>query len=63
MKAVVIREYGGPEVLRYEDCPDPVAQAGEVLVRVAAASINPIDTFERAGLTKRCCCSRENQLT
>lgn len=52
MKAVVIREYGGPEVLRYEDCADPVVKAGEVLVRVAAAGINPIDTFERAGVTK-----------
>jgi NADPH:quinone reductase-like Zn-dependent oxidoreductase len=52
MKAAVIHGYGGPEVLRYEDYPDPVAGPGEVLVRVAAASINPIDTFERAGLTK-----------
>jgi NADPH:quinone reductase-like Zn-dependent oxidoreductase len=52
MKAIVIHQYGGPEVLKFEDFPDPVAGAGEVLVRVAAASINPIDTFERAGLTK-----------
>jgi NADPH:quinone reductase-like Zn-dependent oxidoreductase len=52
MKAIVMRAYGGPEVLKYEDCPDPVVGPGEVLVRVAAASINPVDTFERAGLTK-----------
>ncbi len=52
MKAVVIQAYGGPEVLRIADYPDPVPGAGEVLVRVAAASINPVDTFERAGLTK-----------
>jgi NADPH:quinone reductase-like Zn-dependent oxidoreductase len=52
MRAIVIHCYGGPEVLKFEDFPDPVAAAGEVLVRVAAASINPIDTFERAGLTK-----------
>jgi NADPH:quinone reductase-like Zn-dependent oxidoreductase len=52
MKAIVIHEYGGPEVLKFEDYPDPVAGSGEVLVRVAAASINPIDTLERAGLTK-----------
>lgn len=52
MKAIVIHEYGGPDVLKYEDCPDPVPGAGEVLVRVAAASINPIDIMERAGLTK-----------
>jgi NADPH:quinone reductase-like Zn-dependent oxidoreductase len=52
MKAIVIHEYGGPEVLKYEDYPDPVLQPGEVLVRVAAAGINPIDTYERAGQTK-----------
>jgi NADPH:quinone reductase-like Zn-dependent oxidoreductase len=52
MKAIVIRHYGGPEVLKLEDYADPVAGTGEVLVRVAAASINPVDTFERAGLTK-----------
>jgi len=49
MKAIVIREYGGPEVLKFEDCPDPAAGAGEVVVRVAAASINPIDIIERSG--------------
>jgi NADPH:quinone reductase-like Zn-dependent oxidoreductase len=52
MKAIVIHQYGGPEVLKYEEYPGPVAGPGEVLVRVAAASINPIDTYERAGLTK-----------
>ena len=52
MKAIVIHEYGGPDVLKYEDYPDPAPGAGEVLVRVAAASINPIDIMERAGLTK-----------
>jgi len=52
MKAIVIHEYGGPEVLKYEDHPDPVVGPGDVLVQVAAASINPIDTYERAGLTK-----------
>lgn len=52
MKAAVIHEYGGPEVLKYEDYPDPVLQQGEVLVRVAAAGINPIDAYVRAGQTK-----------
>jgi len=52
MKAIVIHQYGGPEVLKFEDVPDPVAGAGEVVLRVAAASINPIDIAERAGLTK-----------
>jgi NADPH:quinone reductase-like Zn-dependent oxidoreductase len=52
MKAVVVHQYGGPEVLKYEDYPDPVADPGEVLVRVAAASVNPLDYKRRAGLTK-----------
>ena len=52
MKAVVVHQYGGPEVLRFEDYPDPVPGPGEVLVRVAATSVNPIDYKRRAGLTK-----------
>ncbi len=52
MKASVIHEYGGPQVLRYEDYPDPVLQPGEVLVRAAAAGVNPIDALERSGQTK-----------
>jgi NADPH:quinone reductase-like Zn-dependent oxidoreductase len=52
MKAIVIHEYGGPEVLKYEEYPDPVPGTGEVLVRVAASSVNPIDYKRRAGLTK-----------
>jgi NADPH:quinone reductase-like Zn-dependent oxidoreductase len=51
MKAVVVHKYGGPEVLKFEDCPDPVPGAGEVLVRVADASVNPLDYKRRAGLT------------
>jgi NADPH:quinone reductase-like Zn-dependent oxidoreductase len=52
MKAIVVHEYGGPEVLKFEEYPDPVLGRGEVLVRVAAASVNPIDFKRRAGLTK-----------
>src|ERR1700749_3268134 len=52
MKAIVVHEYGGPEVLKFEEFPDPVPGPGEVLVRVAAASVNPIDYKRRAGLTK-----------
>lgn len=52
MKASVMHAYGGPEVMQYEEFPDPVAAAGEVLVRVAAASINPVDLMQRAGNTK-----------
>lgn len=52
MKAIVVHQYGGPEVLKFEEYPDPVPGPGEVLVRVAAASVNPIDYKRRAGLTK-----------
>jgi NADPH:quinone reductase-like Zn-dependent oxidoreductase len=49
MRAVVNYEYGGPDVLKYTDYPDPVAGPGEVLVRVAAAGVNPVDIIERTG--------------
>ncbi len=49
MKAVRIHEYGGPEVLRYEDVPRPEPGPGEVLVRVHAAGVNPIDWKVRQG--------------
>jgi NADPH:quinone reductase-like Zn-dependent oxidoreductase len=52
MKAVVLHEYGGPEKLKYEDFPDPVAGAGQVLVRTAATSVNPIDYKMRSGAAK-----------
>jgi NADPH:quinone reductase-like Zn-dependent oxidoreductase len=52
MKAIVMHEYGGPEVLQYGDYPDPVPGKGEVLIRVAAASINPVDLIQRSGGTK-----------
>lgn len=52
MKAVVLGEYGGPEKLKWEDWDDPVAGEGEVLVRVAAASINPVDWKMRSGEAK-----------
>lgn len=52
MKAVVMQQYGGPEVLEYGDFPDPTPGPGEVLVKVAAAGINPVDLMQRAGATK-----------
>jgi zinc-binding alcohol dehydrogenase/oxidoreductase len=50
MKAVRIHEDGGPEVLRYEEAPDPVPGGGEVLVELRAASLNHLDLWLRQGL-------------
>lgn len=49
MKAIRLHAYGGPDVLRYEDAPKPEPKAGEVLVRVHAAGINPPDWYLRDG--------------
>lgn len=49
MKAVRIHEYGGPEVLRLDDVPEPAAGPGEVLLRVRAAGVNFADTQRRSG--------------
>ena len=49
MKAVRLHEFGGPDVLRFEEAPRPVIGPGEVLVRVFAASINPPDLYLRDG--------------
>jgi NADPH:quinone reductase-like Zn-dependent oxidoreductase len=50
MKAVVFHEHGGPDVLRYEDVPDPSPGSGEVLIEVHATSINHVDIFLRRGM-------------
>jgi NADPH:quinone reductase-like Zn-dependent oxidoreductase len=50
MKAVRIHEFGGPEVLRYEDAPDPVPRKDQVLVRVRACAMNHLDIWVRKGL-------------
>ena len=52
MKAIRIHKYGGPEVLQYEDAPHPRPQASEVLIRVYAAGVNPVDCAIRAGRVK-----------
>ena len=52
MKAVRVHEYGGPEVLKYENAPRPRPVAGEVLVRIHAAGVNPVDWKVRAGQLK-----------
>ena len=49
MKAVRIHDFGGPEVLRLEDLPEPQVRAGEILIRVRAAGVNPVDYKIREG--------------
>jgi NADPH:quinone reductase len=49
MKAIRVHEFGGPEVLKLEEVPTPKPSAGEVLVRIHAAGVNPYDTYMRAG--------------
>ncbi len=49
MKAIVVHEFGGPEVLKYEDAPKPEPKDDEILVRVMAAAVNPVDSYVRQG--------------
>lgn len=53
MKAIVVHEYGGPEVLKYEDAPRPEPKADEILIRVMAAAVNPVDSYIRSGRYNR----------
>ena len=50
MKAIVIHEYGGPEVLKYEDVPRPEPKEDQILIRVIAAGVNPVDGMIRSGM-------------
>ena len=49
MKASVVSAYGGPEVMQYQDMPDPQVRVGDILVKVAGIGINPEDMLERNG--------------
>src|SRR6266513_1878351 len=50
MKAVVIHDYGDPEVLKYEDIPRPEPKDDQLLIRVIAAGVNPVDGMIRSGM-------------
>lgn len=53
MKAIVVREFGDPGVMRVEDVPTPEAGPGQVLVRVRAVGVNPVDAYIRKGAYAR----------
>jgi len=53
MRAIVVREFGGPEVLKIEDVPQPAPAAGQILIRVRAVGVNPVDTYIRSGTYAR----------
>jgi len=49
MKAILVRQFGGPEVLKLEEVPAPKPASGQVLVKIHAAGVNPADTYARTG--------------
>ena len=49
MKAIVVHEFGAPEVMKLEEFPTPKAGPGQAVVRIHAAGVNPFDTYMRAG--------------
>jgi NADPH2:quinone reductase len=53
MKAIVVREFGGPDVMKLEDVADPVPGPGHVLVKVHAVGVNPVETYIRSGAYAR----------
>jgi len=53
MKAIRVSEFGGPETLKIQEVPDPKPDSGQVLVRVEAAGINPVDAYIRSGTYPR----------
>lgn len=50
MKAIIVREFGAPEVMKVEEVETPVATGTQVLVRICAAGVNPVDTYLRTGI-------------
>lgn len=53
MKAIVVREFGPPDVMRLEELPDPSPGHGQILVRVKAVGVNPVETYIRSGVYAR----------
>jgi NADPH2:quinone reductase len=53
MRAIVVREFGGPDVMKIEDVPPPSAGPGQIVIRIRAIGVNPVDTYIRSGLYAR----------
>jgi NADPH:quinone reductase len=53
MRAIVVRAFGGPDVMKMEDVPQPVAGPGQLVLRVRAVGVNPVDTYIRSGTYAR----------
>jgi NADPH2:quinone reductase len=53
MKAIVVKEFGGPDVMKFEDVPDPTPGPGQILIRVHAVGVNPVEAYIRAGTYAR----------
>jgi NADPH2:quinone reductase len=53
MKAIVVREFGSPDVMKFEEMRDPTPGAGQLLIRVHAVGVNPVETYIRAGAYAR----------
>ena len=53
MRAIMVRQFGGPEVMKLDEVPDPKPAAGEVLVRIRAAGVNPVDAYVHTGTYAR----------
>ncbi len=49
MKAIVVSEFGAPDVLQIQEIADPTPKSGQVVVKIAAAGVNPVETYKRAG--------------
>ena len=49
MKAIFVKEFGGPEVLQWEEVPDLKPARGQVLIHLEAAGVNPVEAYMRSG--------------
>jgi len=53
MKAIRVKEFGGPEKLQLEEVPNPKPGPGQIVVKIEAAGVNPVDVYMRAGTYPR----------